>query len=123
MLAPSSYTQMVWEQYNRRIANGQTPIDWIVLRNRLAHIEARNMRDIGRLVEQLAKRLGFRLAPGFGERVVFRELFLNGLTLLDLPVDGMPAEQNRSHVSGRQEVLDLLRAIGLPTAQGVATAT
>ena len=120
VLAPSSYTQMVWEQYNRRIANGQTPIDWIVLRNRLAHIEARNMRDIGRLMEQLAKRLGFRLAPGFGERVVFRELFLNGLTLLDLPTDDTTAEQNRSHVSGRQEVQDLLQAIGLPTALGVA---
>ena len=32
----------------------------------------------------LAQRLGFRVAPGLSERVIYRELFLKGLTLLDL---------------------------------------
>ena len=59
-------------------------IDWIVMRNRLSSLDARNKRDIGRLLEQLSKRIGFRLAPGFSERVIFRELFPRGLTLLDL---------------------------------------
>lgn len=112
VLAPSSYTQLVWEANNQCVMDGRTPIDWIVMRNRLAHIESRNMRDVAGLLEQLAQRIGFRLAPGFGERVVFRELFDRGLTVLDLPVDGTTVSQQ---AAGR-EVETLLQAIGLAPA-------
>ncbi len=114
VLAPSSYSQMVWEQNNRRVLAGQSPIDWVVMRNRLSHIEARNKREIAGLLAQLAQRIGFRLAPGFGERVVFRELFLKGLTILDLPEaePGGPSP-NPSHLAGRAEINALLQTIGL----------
>jgi len=119
VLGPSRYSQMVWEQSNRRAVSGRAPIDWVVMRNRLTHIEARNKREIGTLLTQLAIRIGFRLAPGFGERVVFRELFLNGLTLLDLPEmteeDGnVPAA---SHIAAGQEIRMLLESIGLAARQ------
>ena len=113
VLAPSTYSQMVWEQNNRRVLAGQPPIDWVVMRNRLTHIEARNKREIADLLVQLARRIGFRIAPGFGERVVFREMFLNGLTLMDLPEDPHGLPPNPSHVSARQEIRDLLETIGL----------
>jgi chromosome partitioning protein len=113
ILGPSVYSQMVWEQRQQRAMAGGEPIDWIVMRNRLAHLEARNMREIGRLLDQLAKRIGFRLAPGFGERVIFRELFLKGLTLLDLKEKGTGVKISMSHVAARQEVRALLAAIGL----------
>ncbi|WP_119167836.1 division plane positioning ATPase MipZ [Algihabitans albus] len=111
ILGPSVYSQMVWEQRQDRAREGGRPIDWIVLRNRLAHLDARNKRDIARLLAQLAKRIGFRLAPGFGERVVFRQLFPQGLTLLDLRQSG--ADLTMSHLAARQEVRALLAAIGL----------
>lgn len=111
--APSVYSQMVWEQNNRRVVEGQRPIDWIVMRNRLTHIEARNKREIGLLLMQLAKRIGFRVAPGFGERVIFRELFHKGLTLLDLPDDEGQGLATSSHFSARQELRTLLEVIGL----------
>lgn len=119
VLGPSRYSQMVWEQSNLRAVSGRAPIDWVVMRNRLTHIEARNKREIGTLLTQLATRIGFRVAPGFGERVVFRELFLNGLTLLDLPdltnEDGnAPAT---SHVAAGQEIRMLLESIGLKSRQ------
>ncbi len=125
VLAPSSYSQMVWEQNNRRVLAGQPAIDWIVMRNRLSHIEARNKREIAGLLSQLGRRIGFRLAPGFGERVVFRELFLKGLTLLDLPEEPVPGlPPNPSHAAGRAEIRMLLQAIGLsekaPLAAGAA---
>ncbi|NIA69191.1 AAA family ATPase [Pelagibius litoralis] len=107
--APSVYSQLVWEQNNQRVVAGQAPIDWVVLRNRLAHIEARNMREISNLLSVLSKRIGFRVAPGVSERVVFRELFLSGLTALDLPAD----PGSSSHASARREINDLLDAIGL----------
>ena len=113
VLGPSAYSQMVWEQNNRRVIAGHPPIDWIVMRNRLTHIEARNKREIGGLIDQLAKRIGFRVAPGFGERVIYRELFLKGLTLLDLP-ENEPAElANSSHAAARWEIQALLEAVGL----------
>ncbi len=114
VLAPSTYSQMVWEQNNRRVLAGRPPIDWVVMRNRLSHIEARNKREIAGLLIQLARRIGFRLAPGFGERVVFRELFLQGLTLLDLPEEAPPGlAPNPSHLAGRAEIRALLQTIGL----------
>ena len=111
ILGPSVYSQMVWEQRQDRARQGGSPIDWVVLRNRLSHLDARNKRDIARLLVQLAKRIGFRLAPGFGERVVFRQLFPQGLTLLDLRQSG--ADLTMSHLAARQEVRALLAAIGL----------
>lgn len=111
--APSVYSQLVWEQNNQRVVAGRPPIDWIVLRNRLAHIEARNMREIQALLGLLAKRIGFRVAPGFSERVVFRELFMKGLTALDLPEAGAGQNEVGSHAAARREIRGLLEAIGV----------
>ncbi len=113
MLAPSVYSQMVWEQRQQRARDGRPPIDWVVMRNRLSHVDARSKRDVGRLLQQLAKRIGFRLAPGFGERVIFRELFPAGLTLLDLREPGAGVPLNMSHLAARQEVRELIRVVGL----------
>jgi chromosome partitioning protein len=107
---------MAWEQKKRRAMADGGSIDWIVMRNRLGHTEARNKRDIGLLLEALSKRIGFRLAPGFSERVIFRELFPRGLTLLDLKEAGIGISLTMSHIAARQEVRELLAVIGLGAA-------
>lgn len=112
--APSIYTQMVWEQNNRRVVEGRAPIDWVVMRNRMTHIGARNKRDIVSLLDKLAARIGFRLAPGFGERMVYREMFLKGLTLFDMTPGEEGYVESTSHAAARQEVMDLLAMIGVP---------
>ena len=53
------------------------------------------------------------MAPGFSERVIFRELFPRGLTLLDLRDVGVD-HLNISNVAARQEVRDLVKALDLP---------
>ncbi len=88
-------------------------IDWIVLRNRLNHLESRNMRAVGAALTELAGRIGFTFLDGFGERVVFRELFPKGLTVLDLRDKGAGVELNLSHVAARQEIRRLMAAMGL----------
>jgi chromosome partitioning protein len=117
VIGPSVYTQMVWECHNRRVVETRPAMDWIVMRNRLAHIDSRNMRDITALMDALARRIGFRLAPGFGERVVFRELFPLGLTVLDLPerIDrpGADTALSGSHRAARDELGTLLATIGV----------
>lgn len=112
VLGPSDYSRVLWQENDRRVAMGRRPIDWVVIRNRLGHVEAHNTQEVTGLLRQLAHRLGFRLAPGLSERVVFRELFLNGLTLLDLPNDRIPYRLGRSWTLARREVDELLRAVG-----------
>lgn len=114
---PSVYAETVWEQRKRRAMAGGRPIDWVVMRNRLSSLDARNKRDIGKLLEHLAKRIGFRIAPGFTERVIFRELFPRGLTLLDLSRKDAGVQWRMSHVAARQEVRDLLEALNLLPAE------
>lgn len=106
----SVYTKMVEEQRAEKRRAGRGPIEWIVMRNRLAHLDARNKREIGDILDKIAARQDFRVAPGFGERVIFRELFLKGLTLLDLTEDPENA-LTLSQIAARQEVRNLICAI------------
>jgi chromosome partitioning protein len=110
---PSIYSEMVWGARQRRAVRRMAPIDWVVLRNRMAMLDSRNKHKVGAVMTDLARRIGFRIAPGFSERVIFRELFLNGLTLLDLEKGG-PIEMTMSHVAARQEVRDLVKSLNLP---------
>ena len=72
-----------------------------------------NKEKMGRALDALAKRIGFRVAPGFHERVIFRELFPRGLTLLDLKDIGVK-QLNISNVAARQELRDLIKSLNLP---------
>ncbi|MCZ6592538.1 MAG: AAA family ATPase [Alphaproteobacteria bacterium] len=125
MLAPSKYSEMVWEQKKRRMLRGDGAIDWIVMRNRLASLESRNKRNMDRALADLSRRLGLRLVAGFSERVIFRELFLKGLTLLDLRDEGTDVTLTMSHVAALQEIRNLLRAIGVERqeTEGAASST
>jgi chromosome partitioning protein len=102
---------MVWEARKARFVRDRGRLDWIVMRNRLGAAEARNKRDVGATLEALARRIGFRTVRGFGERVIFRELYLQGLTLMDLKEAGIAGGLSMSHVAARQEVRTLLAAI------------
>jgi chromosome partitioning protein len=66
----------------------------------------------------LSKRIGFRYIPGFGERVIFRELFLSGLTVLDL--EDCKMTMTLSHVSAKQELRNLIQMIQLPDLERLA---
>ena len=112
---PSVYAEMVWEQRKVRAKRDGGNIDWVVVRNRLSSINARNKIDMGRVLEELSKRVGFRIAPGFAERVIFRELFLRGLTMLDTFEIGKSGKPRLSHIAARQEVRGLINALQLPS--------
>jgi chromosome partitioning protein len=114
---PTVYSEMVWQARKRRFAHDRGRIDWIVMRNRLGATEARNQRDVGATLEALAKRIGFRTVKGFGERVIFRELYLQGLTLMDVREAGLGIHLSLSHIAARAEVRTLLGAIRLPPAR------
>jgi len=114
---PSVYSEMVWDARKRRVVQDGGKIDWVVMRNRLSTLAAKNKRRVESVLEALASRIGFRLAPGVGERVIFREMFPSGLTLLDLRQEGVDAQMSMSHVAARAEIRALLDLLDLPTAR------
>ena len=73
------------------------------------------------MLNDLAQRIGVRIVAGLGERVIFRELFLAGLTVMDLKNVIGPQALSPSHRAARQEINDLIDAIGIPeTPRAVA---
>ncbi len=110
---PSVYSEMVWNARQLRAQAGLDPIDWVVVRNRLGAQNMVNKKKMQKAIEKLARRIGFRTAPGFNERVIFRELFPRGLTLLDLRDLGVE-KLNISNVAARQELRELMKALNLP---------
>ena len=115
----SFYAELIWEARMKRsratIEQQRREMDWVVVRNRTGHVEARNMTRIEQALRELSKRVGFRVAQGLSERVIYRELFPSGLTLLD---KGHLGELGTSHLVARQELRQLLQSLNLPSIAG-----
>lgn len=116
---PSAYGRLVLDEAGRRTEDGRPALRWIVLRNRLGHLDSRNTRDMEALLRQLGARMGFQVQAGISERVVFRELFYKGLTLFD-PLQGedgnveAPGRAAMSRRHARREIEDIIAALDLP---------
>lgn len=111
---PSLYSDFVWDCRKRRLMARKPALDWVVMRNRISSTDTRNKRRMSGVLDKLAERISFRVAPGFGERIIFRELFPHGLTMLDLPQKALGISMSMSHVAARQEVRELLQTLKLP---------
>ena len=111
----SFFAELIWEARLKRsrmtIEQQRPEMDWIVVRNRTGHVEARNQARLHNALTEMAKRVGFRVTQGLSERVIYRELFPSGLTLLD---KGHLGELGTSHLVARQELRSLVKALNLP---------
>jgi chromosome partitioning protein len=111
---PSFYAELIWNSRTQRAKVTGKSVDWVVLRNRLQHVDSHNLRRVGAALDELARRVGFRVIPGLGERVIYRELFPKGLTLLDLAQLG---EVGMGHITARQELREMIAGLGIPSAE------
>jgi chromosome partitioning protein len=111
---PSFYAELIWNSRTKRARDTGKSVDWVVLRNRLQHVESHNLRRVGAALDELARRVGFRVIPGLGERVIYRELFPKGLTLLDLAQIG---EVGMGHITARQELREMIAGLGVPARE------
>lgn len=111
----SFYAELIWEARMKRskatVEQQRREMDWVVVRNRTGYTEARNMQRIERALTELSKRVGFRVTAGLSERVIYRELFPSGLTLLD---KGHLGDLGTSHLVARQELRQLVLGLNLP---------
>jgi chromosome partitioning protein len=113
----SFYAELIWDARKARAKADGTTIDWVLLRNRTQYVEAHNMKRIVSALAELSQRVGFRLIPGLSERVIYRELFPSGLTMLDKKHLGRLAA---SHLAARQELRELIKHLALPQTSGLA---
>ena len=110
---PSFYAELIWNSRTQRAKNTGKTVDWVVLRNRLQHIDSHNLKRVGAALDELARSVGFRVIPGLGERVIYRELFPKGLTLLDYK---LLTDVGIGHITARQELREMIAGLGIPGA-------
>ncbi|MBV8472793.1 MAG: AAA family ATPase [Hyphomicrobiales bacterium] len=115
--AIAHYADLVLEARRKRRLVDNGVIDWIMVRNRMASIASNNSRQIGVSIGRLAGELRFRIAEGFHDRVIFRELFPIGLTALDPIEDAAASALTTSQQAARREIDALLATLDLPTRE------
>ncbi len=112
----SQYAEAVREARRERRNLDGAVLDWIVVRNRLGNFSTRNERNVDSFLRRLALDLGFRIADGITERVIYRELFPLGATVIDeLDERVIGVRPTLSHLAARQEIRRLITALNLPT--------
>jgi len=114
----SHYSEMVWESRKLRLVGGKKPLDWIVTRNRLSSLSSRNNQKVHNALTALQKKIMFRYVPGLSERVIYRELFPKGLTLLDMKKVDTMGKTQASHIAARAELRNLVESLNLPEKRG-----
>ena len=108
---PSFYAELIWNSRTQRAKQTGKSVDWIVMRNRLQHIQSHNLQRVGAALDELARRVGYRVIHGLGERVIYRELFPKGLTLLDMAEIG---DVGLGHIAARQELREMIAGLAVP---------
>jgi chromosome partitioning protein len=115
------FAEAIWQARQQRALSKQPALDWVVVRNRLTMLDARNKRRVNAALEALQGRVACRYVSGLAERVIYRELFPAGLTLLDMSADSSAGSQmpkmTTSHLAARQELRNFINALNLPEAR------
>jgi chromosome partitioning protein len=62
-------------------------------------------------LNNIAKLYGFRVADGIKDRVIYKELFLQGLTVLDVKTEALKGRLTMSHLAAKQEIKSLAEYI------------
>ena len=108
---PSHYAERVWSVCQKRNLMRKAPLNWIVTRNRLSPFKNKNKQTMEELLNSLSERVHYKVAGGITERVIFRELFLKGLTMMDLRENGLHMPLSMSNIAARQEVRTLANSV------------
>ncbi len=117
---PSHFSQVVWSLRQQRMLERKPSLHWVIVRNRLTHIKSRNTQLMIVLLNALSRRIHYTVAKGISERVIYRELFLKGLTMLDLKENGLNMPASPSALTAKQEITALLQNIFLNEVDNIA---
>jgi chromosome partitioning protein len=112
----SHYAGLVREMRRHRRSIDGDVTDWVVVRNRISLPSGSSNKPVlCHSLQELALDVGFRVATGFHERPVYRDLFPRGLTALDALRDLVPPiDPDPSHSIAQHEIHSLLEVLKLP---------
>ncbi len=111
---PGPLARAILQARADREAAGLRPLRWMVMRNRLSTLSSRNAAAVDARLRKLSRQFDFDIGPGLTERVIFRELYDEGLTLLDA-MDDETVKPSLSTVAARSELRAVMENLTLPS--------
>ncbi len=109
--APGPYANFIWDVKKSLAAQGRTYLNWIVVGNKLSNYNSKNKNIVFSHLEKMSKLYGFRFLHGLKDRVIYKELFLEGLTVLDMNQDCLKLKLSVSHIAAKREIRNLAEFI------------
>ena len=108
---PGHYANFIWDTKKFLAARGKAYLNWIVAGNKISSYNSKNKQLVNKYLERLARLYGFRYCEGLRDRVIYKELFLEGLTVLDMNRDPLRLKMNISHLAAKREIKKLAEFI------------
>ena len=99
LLKPSVYTGFVWEIKKHLAAVEQKSLNWAILQYQPDETAQKQHR----ILEELAKLYGFRVAPHITPRDAFSERFLQGITFFDLQEKALAKKMTFSDLGAKRD--------------------
>ncbi len=109
--APEHYANYIWEAKKFLASQGKSYLNWIICGNKISSARSKNKAIVFGYLEKLAKLYGFRFSEGLKDRVIYRELFLEGLTVLDMQHPELRRRMTMSHLAAKIEIKNLAEFI------------
>lgn len=106
-----NYASYIWEVKKHLASQGKPFLNWIVVGNKVSVFNSRNKNFVFEKLQELSTRYGFRVASQIKDRVIYRELFLQGLTVLDMNNEVLKSRLTTSHIAAKQEIRSLAEFI------------
>lgn len=108
---PGHYAEHIWEVKKYLASQNKPYLNWIVVGNRLSVFNSKNKTAVFEYLEKLSKLYGFKLFFGIKDRVIYKELFLDGLTVLDMKNDKLKMKMSISHIAAKREIRNVAELI------------
>ncbi|MBE6467709.1 MAG: ATPase [Alphaproteobacteria bacterium] len=111
ILKSGHYAEFVWETKKKLAANDLPYLNWIICGNKVSSLRSKNKDMVFAKLESLSKLYGFRFTQGLKDRVIYKELFLDGLTILDMTSPKLHRRMCMSHLAAKMEINSLAEFI------------
>lgn len=111
VMAPGHYANFIWDSKKYLASQGKAYLNWIITGNKISSFRSKNKAVVFDYLSKLSKLYGFRLFEGFKDRVIYRELFLEGLTVLDMQHPELKMRMSMSHLAAKFEIKNLAEFI------------
>ena len=101
---PGPYADFVWETKKFLASQGKEYLNWIVVGNKFSNFNSKNKNIVFSYLKKVSRLYGFRFLEGMKDRTIYKELFLEGLTVLDMSHPQLKLKMSMSHLAAKREI-------------------